>query len=72
VFSKSKFPTGELPLSVIKMKTQGVKVQLDGNTGFTLPSNIGDLGDTTKLNLYNCSLIGGVNPFCSLAWKMSL
>jgi hypothetical protein len=52
--------TGELPLSVIKMKTQGVQFYLSGNTGFTLPTNIGDLGDITELNLMGCSLTGGV------------
>jgi hypothetical protein len=57
--------TGELPLSVIKMKAQGVHIYLSGNTGFTLPTNIGDqywlhLGDITKLDLSGCSLTGGV------------
>jgi hypothetical protein len=54
------FLTGELPLSVIKMKTQGVQINLSDNTGFTLPTNIGDLGDITKLDLSRCSLTGGV------------
>jgi hypothetical protein len=52
--------TGELPLPVIKMKTQGVKIYLSDNAGFTLPTNIGDLGDITELNLCGCSLTGGV------------
>jgi hypothetical protein len=53
--------TGELPLSVIKMKTQeGVRIDLSGNTGFTLPTNIGDLGEITQLQLLSFSLTGGV------------
>ena len=52
--------TGELPLSVIRMKAKGCDVNLDGNDpGFTLPSNIGELGDDiTKLDLSDCSLQG--------------
>ena len=41
------------------MKAKGVTVKLAGNTGFTLPSNIGELGDDiTELNLSVCSLTG--------------
>ena len=40
------------------MKTQGVKVTLSGNTGFTLPTNMNELGDIQRLDLSNCSLIG--------------
>ena len=42
------------------MKAKGVEVYLSGNEpGFTLPSNIGELGDDiTQLNLYRCSLTG--------------
>ena len=51
--------TGELPLEIIRMKTKGVAVYLRLNTGFTLPSNIGELGDgITNLNLSDCSLTG--------------
>jgi hypothetical protein len=60
IFYKSFLLTGELPLSVIKMKTQGVEIDLSDNTGFTLPTNIGDLGDITELDLSSCSLAGGV------------
>ena len=52
------FLAGELPLSIIKMKTQGVDVQLSGNTGFTLPTNMNELGDIQKLDLIDCSLKG--------------
>ena len=38
---------------------KGVEVYLFGNAGFTLPSNIGELGgDITKLDLSDCSLTG--------------
>ena len=51
--------TGELPLEIIRMKAKGVQVSLSRNAGFTLPSNIGELGgDITKLDLSNCSLTG--------------
>ena len=53
---------GELPLELIRMKAKGCTVTLGGNwpgPGFTLPSNIGELGDNiTKLNLSDCSLGG--------------
>ena len=53
---------GELPLEVIRMKSNGVSVSLFGNTpGFTLPTNIGELGDgITTLDLSNCSLTGTI------------
>ena len=43
------------------MKAEGIigAYGLSGNTGFTLPSNIGELGDDIiKLDLSNCSLTG--------------
>ena len=41
------------------MKAKGCDIQLGGNTGFTLPSTIGELGgDITKLDLSQCSLQG--------------
>ncbi len=51
---------GELPLELIRMKAKGCKVNLSFNEpGFTLPSNIGELGDDImKLNLSGCSLHG--------------
>ena len=48
--------TGELPLEIIRMKAKGIipGLGLHSNKGFTLPSNIGELGgDITKLNLSN-------------------
>ena len=55
-----RFFVGELPLSIIKMKTRGVSVSLNGNIGFTLPDNMNDLGDVEKLDLSNCSLTGRI------------
>ena len=52
---------GELPLEIIRMKAKGIipKLGLRGNKGFTLPLNIGELGDDiTKLDLSYCSLTG--------------
>ena len=41
------------------MKAKGCDMSLSGNTGFTLPSNIGELGDDiTELDLSDCSLQG--------------
>ena len=53
-----RFFVGELPLSIIKMKTRGVSVSLNDNIGFTLPDNMNDLGDVEKLDLSNCLLTG--------------
>ena len=52
------FFSGELPISIIKMKTQGVRVSLYGNSGITLPSNLNELGDIKILDLSGCSLTG--------------
>ena len=51
---------GELPFELIRMKAKGCKVNLsDNEPGFTLPSNIGELGDDiTELDLSSCSLHG--------------
>ena len=41
------------------MKAKGCEVYLSDNEGFTLPSNIGELGDDiTNLALNGCSLGG--------------
>ena len=49
-----------LPLEIIRMKAKGCYVSLSDNTpGFTLPSNIGELGnDIVELDLRSCSLHG--------------
>ena len=53
------WPTGELPLELIRMKARGCDVSLEENGGFTLPSSIGELDDDiTKLDLSSCSLAG--------------
>ena len=51
---------GELPLELIRMKAKGCNVILrDNEPGFTLPSNIGELGDgIAELDLSYCSLHG--------------
>ena len=41
------------------------------NAGFTLPTNIGDLGDITELNLINCSLKGAC-PFQRTSWTSEI
>ena len=53
---------GELPLELIRMKAKGCTVILGRNEpGFTLPSNIGELGDDiTQLDLSGCSLHGAL------------
>ena len=51
------------------MKAKGVEVSLStfGNAGFTLPSNIGELGgDITKLDLLNFSLTGLCSTGCGV------
>ena len=63
---------GELPLELIRMKAKGCRVDLSGNKGFTLPSNIGELGDDiTELNLSGCSLTGalGITPYTTHSKK---
>ena len=40
------------------MKTNGVLINLSENTGFTLPLNMGELGNISELDLSNCSLTG--------------
>ena len=56
---------------IIRLKANGVIPHGDeygngcglaGNKGFTLPSNIGELGDDiTELNLRHCSLTGSLS-----------
>ncbi len=50
--------SGELPISIIKMKTNGVNISLNGNIGFTLPSNMEELDNIERLDLSNCVLTG--------------
>jgi hypothetical protein len=45
-------------MSIIKMKTHGLIISLDGNIGFTLPSNMGELDNIEKLDFSNCLLTG--------------
>ena len=52
--------TGELPLELIRMQAKGCRVELGTNEpGFTLASNIAELGDyIIELDLLRCSLYG--------------
>ena len=48
-----------MPPELIRMKARGRRVSLSDNAGFTLPDNIGELGDDiTELDLSNRSLNG--------------
>ena len=48
-----------LPLEIIRMKAKGCDIDLSNNPGFTLPSDIGQVGnEITELNLRKCSLQG--------------
>jgi hypothetical protein len=58
---------GELPLSVIEMKSRGVAISLSwNNPGFSLPSNMGELRGLTQLDLSYCSLTGEISQEISL------
>ncbi len=50
--------SGELPMSIIKMTTNGVDIDLSKNIGFTLPANMGELDNIERLALSDCSLTG--------------
>ena len=55
---------GELPVALIKMCQGssygggGVSCSLNGNTGFTIPSNLTALTDLTRLSMSSWSLTG--------------
>ncbi len=57
-FVSSFILLGELPISIIKMRANGVSISLAGNIGFTLPSDMGELANIRRLDLSNCSLTG--------------
>jgi Leucine-rich repeat (LRR) protein len=54
---------GELPLSLIHAKAvRGLDLRLMGNNGFTLPNNLGELGEeVSTLDLNECSLAGPIS-----------
>ena len=54
-------------MSIIKMKTNGVSIGLNGNIGFTIPSNMGELDNVERLDLSNCSLTGMSNRTSTIA-----
>ena len=66
-------PAGELPLPVVCLLTfmqcMGKYVDITrAGPGFTLPANIGDLGqDITVLVLQECNLIGAIY-FVDIRW----
>ena len=71
-------PAGELPLPVIRLLSSmgrngrmGIRMKRAG-PGFTLPANIGDLGqDIVVLDLRWCKLIGAVY-FVDIHWLLFL
>ena len=52
--------TGPIPVELLRWKfVEGRKIELKGNAGLELPSNIGELGDSvTEINLYDHGLRG--------------
>jgi Leucine-rich repeat (LRR) protein len=51
---------GDIPVEIIRAMSEGLKVSLHDNSGFTLPENLGDLTDIEEINLYDCSLVGSI------------
>ena len=49
---------GELPLTIGMLKANGCDVDLRGNKGFTLSSDISAVSTATKLDFSNCYLQG--------------
>ena len=54
--------TGELPLTIGQLKANGCKVDLSGNKGFTLSSDISAVMDAAKLDFSDCCLSGAALP----------
>ena len=54
--------TGELPLTIGQLKASGCEVQLYGNKGFTLSSDISAVMDAAKLDFSDCYLSGAALP----------
>ena len=52
--------TGPIPVELLRWKfVEGRKIELEGNAGLELPSNIGELGDSvTKIDLSGHDLRG--------------
>ena len=57
--------TGELPLWIVRLKTNGCRIDLDGNNGFTLSSDISTVEGATKLDFGNLDLRGMLRCLCS-------
>lgn len=64
--------SGELPLSIINKRSQNVKVDLSGNSGFSLPENIGAMGHITELDLSGYSLVVEASLLAALGELKSL
>ena len=54
--------SGEIPVALLRWKfAENRTVELKGNAGLQLPSNIGELGDSvTKIDLSDHNLRGGL------------
>ena len=52
--------TGPIPVELLRWKfVEGRTIELEGNAGLELPSNIGELGDSvTEIELYDLGLRG--------------
>ena len=57
--------TGELPLSIGRLKANGCRVNLSGNNGFELSSDTSAVEDATKLDFSDLGLRGMLRCFCS-------
>jgi hypothetical protein len=51
---------GDIPVEIIRAISDGLKVSLHDNSGFTLPEDLGELSDIEEINLYDCSLTGAI------------
>ena len=54
ICSAGQFHAGELPLAIGQLKANGCEVELGGNKGFTLSSDISSVMHATKLDFRGC------------------
>ena len=59
--------TGELPLSIGRLKANGCSANLYGNNGFTLSSDTSTVEGATKLDFGNLDLRGMLRCLCSFS-----
>ena len=57
--------TGELPLSIGRLKANGCHVNIDDNNGFTLSSDTSTVEGATKLDFSGMCLRGMLQCLCS-------